>query len=1555
MRDFSLQAVGAAFALCALAPLAVGQEATPTDAKAPARAPAHESLDGLDELDVDPQTGGVVLTRTDLEIGEGEQTFRITRGYRPWGGDLLNYGLHWASSLDLHLDISRDRREASFHDADGHRTFFRRNKKGRLVATTGSPALIRELADGYSLRNMGDGRVYRFNADGYVIGRDGPTSLRISYHYDSSNRLNRIEGPWGRILLKRNARGVLRFLSGAGQRVRVHRDTEGNLVKVAHAIRNSYETYGYDGAGRLTWLAGGKATIGYDTQGQVVYLGGEAIYPLKARYSGAEKPWSREVRITRNGEEQIYRFSKDMRRLQHVGPRGELTTRIADSRGRLLKLIGPDGRTVRRSYDGAGRLATESSSLGTTRYRYENKLVRRPTRIDMADGRELHFRYDIRGNLLKMTAPGGATTRYEYDAAGRMIKITDPRGAVSTMLRNEKGQVITLTETGLGTTHFMHDASGRLKKVKRPDGRVVEIFHGTNGRTMRVRDALGVVNEVEYDARRRVIRVRDEHDHDYRYTYGLRGELLVVTNHRQPHLKFVYDDAGHVTQIRDALGNTTTLERPDPMTLIVTDPASGKRRIQMDSIGRIVREDRGGKTFKFDYDAKTGNLLTRHTPAGADRFRYDSAGRIVAMEGPQGGFSFRYDAAGRLAKLTNSKLGQSVGYTYDVAGDRTSMRLPWGKVTYERNLQGHVTAMILPGDERIEIDVHGDGRRKEIRYPNGVVTHFYYQKSRLEAVVTTKGNTELDRRVYGYDKRGRVAWTEDHTKQRTVYTHDLQGQLTHAKGPSGEIQYRYDAAGNRVGETHGESQSSLEIAAGNRVVSRKDKNGVVSYTYSPDGSLTTRKDAKGTTRYAYDHDQKLIEVASPDGKKVSYGYAPNGTRLWREGAEGRNYFLHDLGNTVGQLDVKGNLITSFNHAEGADDVLTAKRGDERFFYHYDQVRSVTSMTGKSGQIAARYSYDSFGRSKSSEGRAAKWNPHRYTSRTLDSETGLYDYRARTYSSELGRFTTPDPAGLAGGSNLYAYVGNAPLNYNDPFGLWPAWLDRKVEQSRAWVDRNVVQPVASAVVTAATWTKKKVLDPVGRAIASTYRNTVAFGKGFIGGTIGVVKGVAQMIAHPIQTGKALWHAVTNLDEMKEMAKAKWAEYKDAWANDPEKFWEMTGYLTAEIAFAVVGPKGVTAVVNAASKTATVARIASTTARVSRVVTAPVARVATRASGALARTLPRTANIVRKGRVINRARNIELARRAAEGGNIFRRAARRVGYVGKDLYNGGRLAVTRPGAYTAYTGMRVGKGAAALIAGNSRGAWKLIKNGTIPVHMIFKDNITDAIGAYKNREEALRDVRGKAESFLGDAGKLSPVELAARIEALGKTYGTYRDRLMKPVNDEDKRLDEALTELDKGVEAGEIPDNTLDSRLDAMLEEFGRRRQNIMVGIYDRNREEEHDMFNPSINRTISFQDEIDLLAAAKKKVTDPASKALLDARMKDLNELMAYEYELFKRGDHDLLIAGIAGVPRDENDVPYGTTPPTGSAATDTGETTAYRPGMLDNLDNALDLDAESDR
>ena len=68
---------------------------------------------------------------------------------------------------------------------------------------------------------------------------------------------------------------------------------------------------------------------------------------------------------------------------------------------------------------------------------------------------------------------------------------------------------------------------------------------------------------------------------------------------------------------------------------------------------------------------------------------------------------------------------------------------------------------------------------------------------------------------------------------------------------------------------------------------------------------------------------------------------------------------------------------------------------------------------------------------------------RFQGQYLDRETGLHYNTFRFYDPDVGRFTTPDPIGLAGGINLYAYAPN-PVGWVDPLGWKPCFRDTKAQ-------------------------------------------------------------------------------------------------------------------------------------------------------------------------------------------------------------------------------------------------------------------------------------------------------------------------------------------------------------------------------------------------------------------------------------------------------------------------------------------------------------------------------
>jgi RHS repeat-associated protein len=172
---------------------------------------------------------------------------------------------------------------------------------------------------------------------------------------------------------------------------------------------------------------------------------------------------------------------------------------------------------------------------------------------------------------------------------------------------------------------------------------------------------------------------------------------------------------------------------------------------------------------------------------------------------------------------------------------------------------------------------------------------------------------------------------------------------------------------------------------------------------------------------------------------------------WRRKVSGRivgnlgnNTIQSDGDDVIEEPDGPASVAAQYTQGLGIDQPLALSGTGGTYFYHTDGLGSVTSLTGGSGQIAASYEYDSFGKLTASTGSVT--NPFQYTGREYDPETGLYYYRARYYDPKTGRFIGEDPMAFGGGSNFYAYVANRPVVVTDPFGLQGGWL----EQLKKWL-------------------------------------------------------------------------------------------------------------------------------------------------------------------------------------------------------------------------------------------------------------------------------------------------------------------------------------------------------------------------------------------------------------------------------------------------------------------------------------------------------------------------
>ena len=102
----------------------------------------------------------------------------------------------------------------------------------------------------------------------------------------------------------------------------------------------------------------------------------------------------------------------------------------------------------------------------------------------------------------------------------------------------------------------------------------------------------------------------------------------------------------------------------------------------------------------------------------------------------------------------------------------------------------------------------------------------------------------------------------------------------------------------------------------------------------------------------------------------------------------------------------------------------------QYYYGSDILGSVKFITGQGGQELKRIEYDVFGGIY--KGASPYGLETGYTGKPYDAVTGLTDYGFRDYSPKYARFITEDP--IRDGENWFAYVGNNPVNFIDPWGL-----------------------------------------------------------------------------------------------------------------------------------------------------------------------------------------------------------------------------------------------------------------------------------------------------------------------------------------------------------------------------------------------------------------------------------------------------------------------------------------------------------------------------------------
>lgn len=771
-----------------------------------------------------------------------------------------------------------------------------------------------------------------------------------------------------------------------------------------------------------------------------------------------------------------WEWNADCQPTAYTDPEGHTWRYLWDANRQLVKHMDPTGATTRFEYDERGRQVRAFNALGQVAHTEWHERLDLPRADIDAVGNRRSYQYDERGNLILTTDPEGNETEQFYDARGLPHTIRDARGGYKHIVWNARAQVVSYTDCSGKTTRFAYDAGGALARVTDMLCNATSYECDALGRVVSITAADGSVERLRYDALGRVTARVDAANRVTEYVRNARGLLVKRIDAAGRSVQFVYDQAF----------------RPERL---INENGEAYRFAYDRNDNRVEERNLDGVVKRTSYDARGLAVAVTDADGEAEalsvRFERDALGRLTGKHARALSTLYRYDQAGRLVQAQvytdvghQRVVHDSLAFTYNKLHQLTSETGHLGKVSHSYDELGNRSATLLPDGQTIARMHYGAGHLHHIGIDGATITDIERDDLHREIARSQGALTSS----FGYDRLGRTIWQQasgpaaEALLQRKEWRYDPSGELLEKRhSRHGASRFGYDQLGRIIWAAHErkreldrelfewdaaanlvDSTQSGGYVRHNRVMVFEDKR----FEYDLHGRLETKRIGRHTEqRFRYDGEHRLVHVETVragTSEHVRFDYDALGRRIRKHGQSGTSCFLWDgmqlLQEQQGQAQATyvyetGNFVpmARVDRRAAANDSDAAAANV--FYFHTDVVGYPEELTAASGQLAWQAQYRTWGNTVSEtwvQPDRGLLDAHcpplaqnlRFQGQYLDRETGLHYNTFRFYDPDIGRFISPDPVQLAGGTNLYQYAPN-PLTWIDPYGLtgdrFPSWM------------------------------------------------------------------------------------------------------------------------------------------------------------------------------------------------------------------------------------------------------------------------------------------------------------------------------------------------------------------------------------------------------------------------------------------------------------------------------------------------------------------------------------
>jgi len=1029
------------------------------------REQAHRAVCSATGHPIDVVTGKMFTRDTDLEL-PGRIPFQFVRNYSSARSDVGIFGSSWRHSYDIQLIVHSD--FVSYRDENGRFLEFEPVSVGETSWNNLGRLTLGRTPAGYFIEDA-EGHQQFFRTIHSIKGNAAILSIehiadrydnRIRFEYDNQKRLCRIIDSAGRkVDLIYNEQGFvseLRLFAPHSEKYKLIRryfySAQGDLIEwhdeAGHSYRFEYAnhllvretdrkgfsfyfTYNAEGWCRETWGDGGLLyrKIDYDLTKQQTRVTDSLGYTRCYKWNEMGVV---NTETDHDGNIWTYEYDDSLQPLRSEDPEGHIWTREYNDKGRLIKEEDPEGNAIACEYGQKGRLTLFLDAAGKEwRKQYDDQHLKNTyinplgevtietlnargdtTRIRYPDGNEASYTYDDSGNLLTFVAQNGATLRRQYSPEGYLLGEFDQQGQRVRIDYDRKGDPQYIWQRGKGETKIERDPEGLITRTVDARGRVTEYEYTDFYKLKRVVHPGGVAladgtsarvsKTYFYDTENRVTRVE---------FIGGETASFEYDGHERP-ISFRYPDGRVQTCERDGRGVITRLfENGDLVFEQECDSAARPLR-------RVTAE---GDELTFEYDP-LGNLVnaTGIDGVGDVVLGYDELGRQIIEQGAYSGYEKKFEDFGNR---------QKVAWNDDFKIDLVSAAAADGtRLTTERN-----------GREDIVLKYNTLNRLGQAAFNNGETQTFLYGQGTMPVSRTDLAPSRKDTVLeYHYDAQEWLTGIDQDGVPLRRYQRDELDRLVSMerweKGRSQDFAWRFDKHGNRVAST--DIKGDLQRNAyedGNRLVRAGDDI----LRYDNHGRVIAWTDANGQTKQlTWNALGQLTEVRLADGQRVTMRYDALGRRIEKAGPDGVTRFGWENDRMVHEIRPGGEERHYAYHPDSHAPLacyIKAQDGDwQMHSFLNDPVGTPTRMTNAEGRVVWEAELSPYGEIITTTVEETD-QPISLPGQYHDNEIGLCYNFFRYYLPRAGVYLSPDPIGLRGGDDVYAYVKD-PVCWSDPLGL-----------------------------------------------------------------------------------------------------------------------------------------------------------------------------------------------------------------------------------------------------------------------------------------------------------------------------------------------------------------------------------------------------------------------------------------------------------------------------------------------------------------------------------------